>query len=108
MIARIWHGWTTHENADAYYQALTSEVIPSIEPMNIEGFRKIEVLRRGFYDEVEFITIMYFDSIENIKAFTREDYETAHVPEVAQKVLKRWDERSQHYEVENIIHVDVM
>lgn len=103
MIARIRYGWTTHENADTYYQALTSEVIPGIEAMNIKGFRKIEVFRRDLDDEVEFITIMYFDSLDSIKAFTGEDYKTAHVPEVAQKVLKRWDEESQHYEVKDVI-----
>lgn len=101
MIARIWHGWTTPENADAYYQVLTGEVIPQIESYKMEGYRKIEVLRRELEDETEFITIMYFDSLELIKQFVGDDYETAHVPEAAQKVLKRWDKRSQHYEVKD-------
>jgi heme-degrading monooxygenase HmoA len=101
MIARIWHGWTTPENADAYYKVLTEQVIPQIESYKMEGYRKIEVLRREHSDETEFITIMYFDSLEYIKQFVGEDYEVAHVPEVAQKVLKRWDERSQHYEVKD-------
>ncbi len=99
MIARIWHGWTTPENADAYYQALTEEVIPQIESYKMKGYRKIEVLRQEHADETEFITIMYFDSLDLIKQFVGEDYEVAHVPEAAQKVLKRWDKRSQHYEV---------
>jgi len=101
MIARIWHGWTTPENADAYYKVLTEQVIPQIESYKMEGYRKIKVLRREHSDETEFITIMYFDSLEYIKQFVGEDYEVAHVPEVAQKVLKRWDERSQHYEVKD-------
>ncbi|MEQ9091629.1 MAG: hypothetical protein RIE52_11100 [Balneola sp.] len=101
MIARIWHGWTTHENADVYYQVLTETVIPQIESYKMEGYRKIEVLRQELEDETEFITIMYFDSLELIKQFVGDDYETAHVPEVAQKVLKRWDKRSQHYEVKD-------
>ncbi|MEO9884409.1 MAG: antibiotic biosynthesis monooxygenase [Balneola sp.] len=99
MIARIWHGWTTPENADAYYQVLTEEVIPQIESYKMEGYRKIEVLRKEHADETEFITIMYFDSLDLIKQFVGEDYEVAHVPEAAQKALKRWDKRSQHYEV---------
>jgi heme-degrading monooxygenase HmoA len=101
MIARIWHGWTTPENADAYYKVLTEQVIPQIESYKMEGYRKIKVLRREHSDETEFITIMYFDSLERIKQFVGEDYEVAHVPEAAQKVLKRWDERSQHYEVKD-------
>lgn len=99
MIARIWHGWTTPENADSYYQVLTEQVIPQIESYKMEGYRKIEVLRSDHSEETEFITIMYFDSLELIKQFVGEDFEIAHVPEVAQKVLKRWDQRSQHYEV---------
>jgi len=99
MIARIWHGWTTPENADFYYKILTEKVIPQIESYKMEGYRKIEVLRKELEDETEFITIMYFDSLEHIKQFVGEDYEVAHVPEVAQKVLKRWDNRSLHYKV---------
>ncbi len=101
MIARIWHGWTTHENADVYYRVLTETVIPQIESYKMEGYHKIEVLRQELEDETEFITIMYFDSLELIKQFVGEDYEIAHVPEAAQKVLKRWDKRSQHYEVKD-------
>lgn len=99
MIARIWHGYTTPENADAYHKVLTEEVIPQIESYKMEGFRKIEVLRKEHSDETEFITIMYFESLELIKQFVGDDYEVAHVPEIAQKVLNRWDKRSQHYEV---------
>lgn len=103
MIARIWHGWTTPQNADAYYQVLTEQVIPQIESYKMEGYRKIEVLRRDHSEETEFITIMYFDSLELVKQFMGEDYEVAHVPDVAQKLLTRWDQRSQHYEVNDSI-----
>jgi heme-degrading monooxygenase HmoA len=99
MVGRIWHGYTTLENADAYFEVLTTEVIPGIADMNLPGYHSIQVLRRKLADEVEFITIMWFDSLENIKAFTGEDYEIAHVPTKAREVLKRFDPRSQHYDV---------
>lgn len=99
MVGRIWHGYTTRENAEAYFSVLTSQVIPGIAAKRIPGFRKIQVLRRPVEEEVEFITIMWFDSLENVKAFTGDDYEVAHVPAEARKVLKRFDGRSQHYEV---------
>ena len=67
--------------------------------MNIPGYRDIQVLRRPLDDEVEFITIMRFDSIESVKRFVGEDYEVAHVPPEARKVLTRFDTRSQHYEI---------
>ena len=98
-IKRIWHGWTMPENADAYQALLHSEVFPGIESKNIEGYRAIELLRLDGPDEVEFITIMTFDSLDNVIAFQGEDYDRAYVPDAARKVLKRWDERSAHYEV---------
>lgn len=101
MIARIWHGWTTPQNADKYEQLLYSEVIPGIAAKKIRGYQKIEVLRRVHPNEIEFITIMYFDSLDNVKDFVGEDYEVSHVPPAAQKLLKRFDKRSQHYEIRN-------
>ena len=99
MIKRIWHGYTTPESADIYESLLKAEVIKGIEKKKIEGFRKIEVLRRPMGEEVEFITIMEFDTIESVKAFVGDDYEQCYVPEEARRVLKRFDERSQHYEL---------
>lgn len=99
MIGRIWHGWTKPENADKYEQLLKSEIIPMIAAKNMPGYRKIEVFRRPHENETEFITIMWFESLESVKDFMGEDYDVAHVPDIAQAVLERWDERSQHYEI---------
>ena len=99
MIGRIWHGWTKPEHADKYERLLKSEILPGIAAKNIAGYKKIEVFRREHADETEFVTIMWFDSIESIKNFVGDDYEVAHVPDTAQEVLERWDERSQHYEI---------
>ena len=98
MISRIWHGWTTHENADKYEELLKSEIFPSIEKKNVKGYRKINLLKRVLEKEVEFITIMLFDNLEAVKEFVGEDIERSYVPESARKVLLRHDERSQHYE----------
>jgi heme-degrading monooxygenase HmoA len=99
MIARLWHGWTTPENADAYENILKTQIFPGILARDIAGFREIELLRRPAGDEVEFITLMYFTSLEAIRAFAGEDYETAVVPPAARAVLSRFDARSAHYEV---------
>ena len=99
MIARIWHGWTRPENADAYETLLKTEIFPGIGAKNVKGYRGIELLRRPLGDEVEFVTVMWFDSLEAVKAFAGEDHETAYVPAKARAVLARFDERSQHYEV---------
>lgn len=99
MILRIWHGWTTPENADAYENLLKTEVFPGIAAKNIPGYRRIELLRRDAGDEVEFITMMRFDSLQAVKDFVGKDYEQSYVPEKARAVLARYDQRSQHYEL---------
>ena len=99
MIKRIWHGYTTPERADEYEALLKAEVIKGIEGKNIPGFWGIDVLRRPVGDEVEFMTIMDFEALDNVKAFVGEDYEQAYVPDEARAILSRFDEKSQHYEV---------
>ena len=99
MILRIWHGYTAPENADTYEALLKREIFHGIEGKALRGFSGIELLRRDLGEEVEFITMMRFASIEDVKAFTGEDYETAYVPDAARKVLKRFDARSQHYDL---------
>ena len=99
MINRIWHGWTTPENADRYEALLEEEIFVGIRNMEMAGYRGIRLLRRPVGDEVEFVTIMTFDSLEDVKGFVGEDYEVCYVPAAARKVLSRFDERSQHYEV---------
>jgi hypothetical protein len=98
-INRIWHGWTTPENADSYQGLLHREVFPGIEAKGIKGYRGITLLRRALPDEVEFVTIMTFDSIDDVIAFQGENYAQCYVPDAARAVLKRWDELSAHYEI---------
>ena len=99
MICRIWHGYTTRQNADAYEQLLKNEIFTEIKEKQIEGYKDIELLIRQTAEEVEFVTIMHFISIEAVKQFAGEDHEKAVVPLKAQKLLKRYDDRSVHYEV---------
>lgn len=99
MISRVWHGWTTLANADAYETLLRTEIFPGILAKKIPGFQRIELYRRMLDGEVEFVTVMWFDSIENVRAFAGEHYEDAVVPPKARAVLSRFDARSVHYEV---------
>src|SRR5262249_21545272 len=99
MISRIWHGWTAPANADAYESLLKSEIFTGIHNRQIAGFRGIHLLRRELGAEVEFVTIMWFDSLEAVRTFAGEDYEIAVVPPKARALLARFDVRSHHYEV---------
>ncbi len=97
MISRIWHGYTTKENSDTYESLLQREIFVGIANRKIEGYRGIQLLRRELPTGTEFITIMWFDSIDSVKRFAGEDYEKAVVPEAAQKILTHYDRRSAHY-----------
>ncbi len=99
MIARIWHGYTTPDNANLYESLLKTEIFREIESKMILGFRNIQLLRRPLQEEVEFITIIWFDSLDAVKQFAGPDYEKAVVLEKARSLLKRYDQTSQHYEV---------
>jgi len=99
MISRIWHGYTRPDDADTYDALLREEVIRGIEDRAIAGFREIQVFRRDLGDEVEFITVMWFDSWDAVRAFAGDDPEASVVPPAARAVLARFDDRSQHYEV---------
>ncbi len=100
MIERLWHGWTTAANADAYEHLLRTEIFPGIAAKGMPGYRGIRLLRRDLPNgEVEFVTLMTFDSLDAVRAFAGQDYEVAYVPPSARALLARCDERSAHYEV---------
>lgn len=99
MIARIWHGWTTPENTESYERLLEETIFPKIAAKEIEGYKKIQLLRRSLDNEIEFITVMWFDSWDAVKEFAGEEYQQAYVPQEAQKLLSRFEKQSKHYEI---------
>jgi len=98
VITRIWHGWTSASNADAYEQLLRDTVFPGIAARDISGYRGAHLLRRHDGDDIEFVTILWCDSIEAVRTFAGDNHELAVVPEAARRLLLRFDERSRHYE----------
>jgi heme-degrading monooxygenase HmoA len=95
MIARIWRGFTKPEHADAYEALLKPELLPGIGKK--KGYRGSYLLRRDAGAEVEFITIILWDSIADVRAVTGENYEAAVIPEERRKYLSRWDAKAAHY-----------
>jgi hypothetical protein len=94
MIARIWRGYTTHANAEAYAAALQAEILPGI--MKVPVYRGSYLLKRLYGEEVEFVTVMF---LESLSAFAGPDYEKAIVPLERRKFLSKYEERSAHYEI---------
>ena len=99
MIKRVWHGWTSPEKADAYETLVRQEVFPGIAAEAKPGFLGAELLCLPGHDEVEFMTIMSFDTIDSIKQLTGEDTKRAYVPDKARALLSRWDEHARHLEL---------
>ena len=102
MIVRLWHGWTSTASADAYEALLREEIFEGIGRREMSGYRGIELFRRPLGAEVEFVTLMRFDSLEAVRAFAGDDYETAVVPPRARALLLRFDARSAHYEMRDV------
>ena len=98
MIGRVWRGWTSEANADAYLRLLEEEVVPDIRS-RVEGFRGIFVLRRDAGQSIEVLVLTLWDSLEAVKALVGDDAERAYLPESARKLLDRYDERVVHHEV---------
>ena len=97
MIARVWHGWTKPENADSYENLLRTEMFPEIR--QIDGSNGAYLLRHLKGNEVEFMTITLFTSLDAVRRFAGENYETAVLHPKAHALLSRYDAKSEHYEV---------
>jgi len=97
VIARVWHGYAKPADADAYEALLKPEVLPGISKH--AGYRGSYLLRRRAGEEVEFITILLWDSLDALRAVAGPDYETAIVPEERRKYLARYDAKAAHYEI---------
>jgi heme-degrading monooxygenase HmoA len=97
MIARVWHGYTLPQHADAYEAMLKPELLPGVG--KVQGYRGSYLLKRDLGGEVEFITVMLWDTMDAVRAVAGPDFETAVVPEERRKYLTRYDAKSVHYEI---------
>jgi heme-degrading monooxygenase HmoA len=97
MVARVWRGYTKPADADAYESMLKPELLPGLS--KVKGFRGSYLLRRPQGSEVEFITIILWDSLDDVRAVAGPDYENAVIPEERRKYLARHDAKATHYEV---------
>ena len=103
MIARIWYGWTSRENAEKYENLLREEVLLEIAKRAIQGYKGAEIfIRDAENDEVEFITLLRFETVDAVKTFAGKSYETPVIPPECKKVLKRHSEKSRHYRIVQI------
>jgi antibiotic biosynthesis monooxygenase (ABM) superfamily enzyme len=98
MIARIWHGWTKPADAKAYEKMLRNEIFSSITARNISGYHGAELFIREDGNEVEFVTLLRFDSMEGVKEFAGADESRPVIYPRVEELLTRM-ERSRHYRI---------
>lgn len=98
-IIRTWKGWTTPENAPVYENMLINEVFPEVKKKGVNGLEKVSISTSEKENEVEFFLVLHFDSLDSVKAFAGDNYETAYIPDNAKRVLSRYDEKAQHFEL---------
>jgi antibiotic biosynthesis monooxygenase (ABM) superfamily enzyme len=100
MIARVWYGWTTRQNAEKYEQLLREEVLLEIAQRAIPGYKGAELfVREAENEEMEFITLLRFDTLDAVKIFAGKSHETPVIPPECKRLLKRHSEKSRHYRV---------
>jgi antibiotic biosynthesis monooxygenase (ABM) superfamily enzyme len=99
MIARIWHGWTNRENGPAYEKMLREEIFPAIAQRQIDGYHGAELFVREDGEEIEFVTLLRFDSMKAVEAFAGPESTRPVIFPKAEPLLTRMDERSQHYRI---------
>jgi heme-degrading monooxygenase HmoA len=98
MIVRQWSARTTAEKAPAYAFHLQNYVFPELDPL--EGYTGAMLLQRDIADGgVEVVVLTFWQSFENIRAFSGDDLEHAVVHEKAAALLSEFDKRVKHYEL---------
>ena len=97
MIARLWRGWTSIENADAYERLLREQVFPNLQ--QIDGYRGGHILRQEANNEVEFVVMNLFDSLESVRAFAGPEYTVPVFEPEARQLLSKVEPLARHYEV---------
>jgi heme-degrading monooxygenase HmoA len=97
MIARVWRGWTRPEHADAYEKFLQERIFPGLR--QIKGYQGGYILRQNRGDEVEFLVMNLFESLDAVKAFAGPEYTIPVIEPEARQLLSKAEPLAHHYEV---------
>jgi hypothetical protein len=96
----MWRGWTAPENAAAYESYLTGELFPRVQrELGSLGYLGYHVLRRNDGNEIEFVTLVWFESLATVQAFAGANYEAPVITEKAARLLSHYEPRCEHFEV---------
>jgi heme-degrading monooxygenase HmoA len=102
VIARIWKGAVRQADGDAYASYMQETGVSRYAA--VAGNRGVWMLRRDVGDRTEFVMFTLWDSLDAVKAFAGEDYETAVFYPEDERFLVERDLTTTHYEVDT--HAD--
>lgn len=99
MIARVWRGHATVQNAEAYSRHFNERVRPALS--SVPGHCGALLLRRETEGDsrTEFLVVTMWDSMEAVQAFAGPNPERAVVEPAARAVLAGFDATVRHYDV---------
>ena len=95
-VARMWRGWTTPANAKAYEAFLFDTLLPQVKAL--DGYVSAEVLHRMDGDQIAWVSILKFASMEHIRQFAGDTPEAAVLEPEALALLSRYDTHVTHFE----------
>jgi heme-degrading monooxygenase HmoA len=97
LIARIWHGRTPLEKADAYSKFLNARAIPDYR--SIPGNLAVHILRRDDGDAAHFYTFTLWESLEAIRQFAGTPIDLAKYYPEDQEFLMEFETHVTHCDV---------
>jgi heme-degrading monooxygenase HmoA len=96
-IGRMWRGWANSDQAAGYEAVFRDVVLPELR--DVAGCRGAYLLRRDDADGAEFVTLTLFDSLDAVRAFAGEQYETAVISDEARAVLRDFETTARHFTI---------
>lgn len=97
MIVRTWRGRASLSNPLAYVNHFRRSVLPQLR--KIDGFLGASLLREDRSDDIEFLVLTKWASMDAVRAFAGERVSRAVVEPEAAAALLSFDEIVHHYEV---------
>jgi heme-degrading monooxygenase HmoA len=97
VIARIWHGVTAAAKSEEYLDYLNETGVPDYRAT--EGNRGVYVMRRVEGDRAHFLTLSFWNSIDDVKRFAGPDPERAKYYPADEAFLLDFEPTVGHYEV---------
>jgi heme-degrading monooxygenase HmoA len=97
MIARLWRGAVRRDDADAYVDYVGATGIPAYRAT--PGNRGAWILRREQGDRTEIVTLSFWESLDDIRAFAGDEVEQAVFYPEDERFLVERDLTVSHYEL---------